>query len=313
MHFTFTDRARKVLAMTREEAIRLRHDRVDTEHILLGLVREPAGIAAAALSGLSVDLAQLRERTEASVRRGKASIAFGELPYSSRAKKVLEFAMAEARELRHSHVGTEHLLLGLLREEQGLAAGLLDEQGVTLERARQEVQRLLGRNPPARSGTGATPGNWLRRLLGGEVEGGPERVATIPIGIDDNSSLSIYEQIVVQVQEAIATGRLSAGDRLATVRRLAEDLDIAPGTVARAYSEMERLGLVVTEGARGTRVAEQPKRPLAEARRPETLEGLLRPVAVAAFHLGATGEELRHALDRAMREIFTDDDEPGSG
>jgi GntR family transcriptional regulator len=96
------------------------------------------------------------------------------------------------------------------------------------------------------------------------------------------------------------------------VRRLAEELDIAPGTVARAYSELERLGVVVTEGARGTRVAKQPKTPLPEAERPETLEGLLRPVAVAAFHLGATGEELRDALDRAMHGIFNGGDAPTS-
>jgi GntR family transcriptional regulator len=189
---------------------------------------------------------------------------------------------------------------------------VLNEQGVTLEPARQEVLRLLAMNPPARTEAGPSRGGWLRRLLGGEMDGASERAAAFPIGIDDASSLSIYEQIVAQVQEAVATGRLTAGDRMPTVRRLAEELDIAPGTVARAYSELERLGLVVTEGARGTRVAEQPKKPLAEAERPDTLEGLLRPVAVAAFHLGATGEELRRALDRAMQGIFTEGDGPTS-
>ena len=119
MNYNFTDRVRKVLAMAREEAIRLQHDYVGTEHILLGLIREGEGVAAAVLNNLAVDLEQVQEKVEKTVRRGKATIALGELPYTSRAKKVLEFAMAEARELNHSYVGTEHLLLGLLREEKG--------------------------------------------------------------------------------------------------------------------------------------------------------------------------------------------------
>ncbi len=109
---------------------------------------------------------------------------------------------------------------------------------------------------------------------------------------------------MAQVQEAVATGRLQPGERLPPVRRLADQLDIAPGTVARAYGELERLGMVVTEGARGTRVAERKQNPLPEAERPDTLVGLLRPVAVAAFHLGATAAELRTALEEAMRDIF---------
>jgi DNA-binding transcriptional regulator YhcF (GntR family) len=308
MNYCFTDRTRKVLAMARKEAIRLQHDHVGTEHILLGLIRERGGVAVAVLTRLAVGLEQVVARIEALVQPGNAAITFKDLPYAARAKKTLELAMGEARDLGHDYIGTEHLLLGLIGEAQGTAAVVLNEQGVTLERARQEVLRLLAMNPPATGGTRSERGSWLHRLLGGEVQRAAEPTAAFPIGIDDASSLSIYEQIVEQVREAIATGGLSPGDRLPTVRRLAEELDIAPGTVARAYSELERLGVVVTEGARGTRVAEQPKKPLAEAERPETLEGLLRPVAVAAFHLGASGEELRRALDRAMQGIFTDGD-----
>ena len=149
MNYNFTDRVRKVLAMAREEAIRLQHDYVGTEHILLGLIREGEGVAAAVLQNLSVDLEQIQERVEESVRRGKATIALGELPYTSRAKKVLEFAMAEARELNHSYVGTEHLLLGLLREEKGIAAEVLGQLGITLEDARRETLKLLGSEPNA--------------------------------------------------------------------------------------------------------------------------------------------------------------------
>jgi len=144
MNYNFTDRVRKVLAMAREEAIRLQHDYVGTEHILLGLIREGEGVAAAVLQHLSVDLEQIHERVEESVRKGKATIALGELPYTSRAKKVLEFAMAEAREFNHSYVGTEHLLLGLLREEKGIAAQVLNSLGVTLDEARSETLKVLG-------------------------------------------------------------------------------------------------------------------------------------------------------------------------
>jgi ATP-dependent Clp protease ATP-binding subunit ClpC len=163
MNYNFTDRVRKVLAMAREEAIRLQHDYVGTEHILLGLIREGEGVAAAVLMNLNVDLEQIHERIEESVRKGKATIALGELPYTSRAKKVLEYAMAEARELNHSYVGTEHLLLGLLREEKGIAAQVLNSLGVALEDARAETLKLLGSdmNPSQPTapggGGGATP------------------------------------------------------------------------------------------------------------------------------------------------------------
>ncbi len=161
MNYNFTDRVRKVLAMAREEAIRLQHDYVGTEHILLGLIREGEGVAAAVLTNLSVDLDQIHERVEESVRKGKATIALGELPYTSRAKKVLEFAMAEARDFNHSYVGTEHLLLGLLREEKGIAAQVLNSLGVTLEEARAETLKVLGSDvspsEPAGIGAGATP------------------------------------------------------------------------------------------------------------------------------------------------------------
>jgi ATP-dependent Clp protease ATP-binding subunit ClpC len=149
MNYNFTDRVRKVLAMAREEAVRLQHDYVGTEHILLGLIREGEGVAAAVLMNLNVDLDQIQERTEEQVRKGKAGATMGELPYTSRAKKVLEFAVAEARDLNHSYVGTEHLLLGLLREEKGVAAQVLESLGVTLEQAREQTLKLLGTDMPS--------------------------------------------------------------------------------------------------------------------------------------------------------------------
>ena len=161
MNYNFTDRVRTVLSMAREEAIRLQHDYVGTEHILLGLIKEGDGVAAAVLTKLNVDLEQIHDRVEESVRKGKATIALGELPYTSRAKKVLEFAMAEARELNHSYVGTEHLLLGLLREEKGIAAQVLNALGVSLEETRAETLKVLGSDvspsEPAGIGGGGPP------------------------------------------------------------------------------------------------------------------------------------------------------------
>src|ERR1051326_2751156 len=133
--YNFTDRVRKVLQMAREEAARLHHEYVGTEHILLGLIREGEGVAAAVLTNLNVDLEEIQQKIEETVKKGKAPAAAGpDLPYTSRAKKVLELAMSEARELNHSYVGTEHLLLGLLREEKGIAAQVLTDAGVNLKK-----------------------------------------------------------------------------------------------------------------------------------------------------------------------------------
>jgi len=153
--YNFTDRVRKVLQMAREEAARLHHEYVGTEHILLGLIREGEGVAAAVLTNLNVDLEDIQQKIEETVKKGKAQAAAGpDLPYTSRAKKVLELAMSEARELNHSYVGTEHLLLGLLREEKGIAAQVLTDASVNLEQARAETLRLLGSEMPSAAGAG---------------------------------------------------------------------------------------------------------------------------------------------------------------
>ena len=155
--YNFTERVRKVLAMAREEAARLHHEYVGTEHILLGLIREGEGVAATVLQNLNVELDEIQQKIEETVKKGKAVQATGpDLPYTSRAKKVLELAMAEARELNHSYVGTEHLLLGLLREEKGIAAQVLTEAGVNLEAARAETLRILGTDVQAGTATQTT-------------------------------------------------------------------------------------------------------------------------------------------------------------
>jgi ATP-dependent Clp protease ATP-binding subunit ClpC len=159
--YNFTERVRKVLAMAREEAARLHHEYVGTEHILLGLIREGEGVAAQVLQNLSVELDDIQQKIEETVKKGKAGQTTGpDLPYTSRAKKVLELAMAEARDLNHSYVGTEHLLLGLLREEKGIAAQVLTDAGVNLDAARAETLRILGTEMPqggAQQAAGTAP------------------------------------------------------------------------------------------------------------------------------------------------------------
>src|SRR5919108_1810799 len=147
--YNFTERVRRVLAMAREASARFNHEYVGTEHLLLGLIREGEGVAAAVLQNLQVDLDEIQQKIEEQVKKGKATQTTGpDLPYTSRAKKVLELAMSEARELNHSYVGTEHLLLGLLREEKGIAAQVLTDIGVNLDTARQETLRILGTDMP---------------------------------------------------------------------------------------------------------------------------------------------------------------------
>jgi len=142
--FNFTDRVRKVVSFSRQEAEWLGHAYVGTEHLLLGIVREGEGVAATVLQNLDVELDEIHQKIMDTVKAGRAQISGADLPYTSRAKKVLELAMSEARELNHSYVGTEHLLIGLLREEKGIAAQVLIDGGVTLDRARAEMLRILG-------------------------------------------------------------------------------------------------------------------------------------------------------------------------
>jgi ATP-dependent Clp protease ATP-binding subunit ClpC len=140
----FTDRARKVMALANQEAQRFNHEYIGTEHILLGLVKEGSGVGANVLKNLDVDIKKLRLEVEKLVKSGPDMVTMGKLPHTPRAKKVIEFAIEEARSLNHNYIGTEHLLLGLLRETEGVAAQVLMNLGLKLEDVRQEVLNLLG-------------------------------------------------------------------------------------------------------------------------------------------------------------------------
>src|SRR4051812_14378865 len=139
----FTERARKVLTLAQEEAQRFNHNYIGTEHVLLGLVREAEGVAAIVLSSLGVELIRIRSEIEFIIGRGERQVV-GEIGLTPRVKKVIELAVDEARRLGHHYVGTEHLLLGLIREGEGIAAGVLtDRIGVKLEEVRSEVIKVL--------------------------------------------------------------------------------------------------------------------------------------------------------------------------
>lgn len=277
MKHEFTDRVRKALAMAREEAIRHRHGNVGAEHLLLGLLRlgDPGVVEVLARRGVGPE--SLREAVLDRMRPGQATVGPTKLAYTADARRVLELAMRAARRgmaddgargrRRGPGVDALELLEGLVAEGRSPAAAALAEAGLTAD------------------------------VFDGSSE-------TAGVVIDDASDRSIYEQIVARIQERIAVGELEPGERLPTVRRMADQLDIAPGTVARAYGELERLGLVETRGAAGTRVAERSRAVVPDGERRSTLAGLLRPVAVAAFHLGATAGELRSALETAMADIF---------
>lgn len=290
MKYDFTDRVRLVLAGAREQALRHRHDCLGPEHLLLALLDSGDAEVLRILEDSGIRTEDVTDAVVGRMRPGTAEPHPSDFPYTSGAKQVLQLAMEAARQRRATgggrggerrrrslSVGTADLLAGLVGEERGIAGIVLREAGLT----------------PDALGLSTVAGKGAR--------------AELEVIIDDASDRSIYEQIVEQIQEHVAVGDLEPGERLPTVRRLADSLDIAPGTVARAYGELERLGLVVTRGARGTRVAERDRSTVPDRQRSRTLAGLLRPVAVAAFHLGGTADELRAALEEAMADIFRSD------
>src|SRR5205085_823256 len=144
----FTDRARRVIVLAQEEAGLLNHNYIGTEHILLGLVREREGIAAKALELLGVSLDEVRAQVEEIIGHGE-SAPTGQIPFTPRAKKVLELSLREALQLGHNYIGTEHILLGLLREGEGVAAQVLVRLGADLARIREMVTQLLSGFAPS--------------------------------------------------------------------------------------------------------------------------------------------------------------------
>ena len=149
----FNDRAKRVLALAQDEAIRFNHNYIGVEHLLLGLVREGEGVAARVLDSLGIDLSKARSSVEVMIGRGKETTSPSEITLSPRTKKVIELAVDEARKLGHSHVGTEHLLLGIVREGQSVGAGVLESVDVSLEQVRHQVIGVMGQHRPEMGAT----------------------------------------------------------------------------------------------------------------------------------------------------------------
>jgi len=149
----FNDRAKRVLALAQDEAIRFNHNYIGVEHLLLGLVREGEGVAARVLDSLGIDLSRARSSVEVMIGRGKETTSPSEITLSPRTKKVIELAVDESRKLGHSHVGTEHLLLGIVREGESVGAGLLQSMGVSLEQVRHQVIAVMGQHRPEMGAT----------------------------------------------------------------------------------------------------------------------------------------------------------------
>ena len=206
----FTDRARRVVVLAQEEARLLDHNYIGTEHILLGLVREGEGVAARALESLHISLATVRGDIESTVGKGEATPA-GHIPFTPRAKKVLELSLREALQLGHNYIGTEHILLGLVREGEGVAARVLQKQGADLDRVRQTVIQLLSgyvaepvaapgaesRPSAERAGRAVTPGEVRRaQALLSSTKGNPEDYPLCP-----NCSASLAENASVKTRE----------------------------------------------------------------------------------------------------------------
>jgi len=175
MYERFTDRARKVMQLANQEAQRFNHEYIGTEHVLLGLIKEGSGVAANVLKNLDIDLRKIRMEVEKLVQSGPDMVTMGKLPQTPRAKKVIEYSMEEARNLNHNYVGTEHILLGLLREQEGVAAQVLMNLGLKLEDVREEVLNLLGHGMEGEGGERAGLGG--RATSGSAAAGSGEATA----------------------------------------------------------------------------------------------------------------------------------------
>jgi ATP-dependent Clp protease ATP-binding subunit ClpA len=234
MNERFTDPARKTMQLANQQAERFKHEYIGTEHILLGLLAEGSGIAVSVLKKLDVDLRKIRLEVEKIIQSAPDIVTMRKLRPTPRAKKVIEYAMEEARALNHNYVGTEHLLLGLLREQEGVAAQTLMNLGVQLDRVRNEVTKLSEREPGAPiarhsvTADGETPqfgarglGHFVGRVARALGLGGRLRDHTATVPVDPKELEEAIERLNVAKEEAVANHDLK---RAAKLRDQADEL-----------------------------------------------------------------------------------------
>jgi len=259
----FTERARKVIILAREEAIRLGHNFVGTEHLLLGLIREGDGLAVAILKKLNVSISALKAEIEKVVAVGTEFSPTGEIPFTPQAKKVLEYAISEARSLSHNYIGTEHLLLGLIREGEGIASLVLRDFGVSVAAAKTQAQELLGEQASKQTTSTRTPAldefgvdltalgrqDKLDPVIGRDAE--IERVIQVLSRRKKNNPVLIGEAGVgkTAIVEGLALRIISSNVPETLLKKRVVQLDLAgmvAGTKYRGQFE-ERLKTVVKE------------------------------------------------------------------
>jgi ATP-dependent Clp protease ATP-binding subunit ClpA len=299
----FNDRAKRVLALAQDEAIRFNHNYIGTEHLLLGLVREGEGVAARALDSLGVELSKVRVSVEFMIGRGDSTSTPSEITLSPRTKKIIELAIDEARRMGHSHVGTEHLLLGIVREGEGVAARVLESLGVTLEKVRQQVIATLGQAGHA-SRTGPEPLATLRPYSGSGLDRLDDAARGV-LALARNEAIGLGHSWIGT--DHLLLGLISANGTVAqrALGELGVKLDRARESVAKAErpgTEWQAPGTGLTP--RAVRLLEAaadlagagPTRPecllLAYAADPES------PGSKILVELGAPPEAVRRTIDK---------------
>jgi DNA-binding transcriptional regulator YhcF (GntR family) len=275
-------------------AARLGHDHVGVAHLLVAVARTAPGLVPGMGTGEEL------ERRLASFLESSAEEPGLARPYTKAALRALAAAQVAAREKGRSTVGVEDLLRAVRSSDDDVAAALMEEVGIRRVGPSDTPGSLYG------AGAGSSPGP---EGTSGAAST-PERRPPDPrefVHLSDQGDRPYYDQIADSIREAVASGRLIPGDRLPAIRRVADALDLAPGTVARAWGVLEEEGVVVTAGARGTRVAPPvPGSTAGGEARVQELAGLLRPVVVTAFHLGADADEVFEALRIAVRGVLVE-------
>jgi ATP-dependent Clp protease ATP-binding subunit ClpA len=222
----FNDRAKRVLALAQDEAIRFNHNYMGTEHLLLGLIREGEGVAARTLDSLGVDLSQLRRAIESTIGRGDATISPSEITLNPPMKKAIELAIDEARKLGHSHVGTEHLLLGIVRQSESVAAKLLGSLGVDLEKVRHNIVATLGQpHPGTAAGSSAGP-SQTKGQLGGPFDRFNDRAKRV-LALSQDEAIRFNHNYIGTEHLLIGLIREEEGVAARVLRKLGVELEKA--------------------------------------------------------------------------------------